>query len=1115
MKSSRVAALCLLAASAYGAARQEISLAGPAWGLWYDRDASWQNDELFLPPVDLSRVPANPPTCGWGRLESLGQPVSVPGTVEEYLQTTAGPDGDLTGVSWWFRTIRIPEGAPRRLLLRFEAVRLRAEVYLNRKLVGYDLIGNSPFEVDLTSAARPGERALLAIRVTDPGGNFDWRDSASFAWGKYHIPASHGFGGITGAVRLVVCNPVYIDDLYVQNAPGITTANLEVAVRNTTPLPVRRALSVRVFEKNKPDVEVFHTAVADTVLAPGATTIPVKISAPQARAWSLDAPSLYVCEVTLRDRGQVLDSGRRVLGFRWFEPAGIGRDAVFRLNGKRIVLRTSISWGFWPINGIFPAPELAEKQIRDAKELGLNMLNFHRAIGQPVVLDLADELGLLYYEEPGGYRSGGADAFADAISREKLLRMVRRDRSHPSLVIYNMINESSPVSGATLENQRRDMADAHRLDPSRVITRTSAWAAGPDVEDSCKMHARPFDETIYMTGWYDYHHAGGPAVWNEALYRGPRDYYNRSENRREIVFWGEEGAISSPPRLAKIKETLDSLPRAGWDGAMYLDWFRAADSFLSRKNLRSAFPNVDAFTTALASVSYEHQGRKIETIRISDVADGYAINGWEAEIIENHSGIVDCFRNPKADPAIIAYYNQPLYITVKPRRQIVPASGSVVTDFYAINEKDLSGPHPLRIAIASPAGAPVFAREIPVELKGGEVYGQLIAEGVTLPVPSRPGLARIEAALLDPAGKQRAAGRDEVLAVKWGGSKLSGKGAVWEPSAQVRPFLENAKGLQVAPYDDNLGPLDWVVVAGSPASDDPVLIPSSALRNAALKTTLWQEQKPEVKVTRTDPAVNFSVAEGATPDPGIPTTQYFAVRWEGDLIPPATGQYGFSLRTSGPAHLILNGRQVISITESRGSLDAQGTTELEAGKPVRIEVEYHAQRSAGRCRLMWSVPGGRRPDPRKLIDRALRDGTSIVILERAGAWMQLLRESTKIAYNGSFKVGTAWLGGDHFVRDHPLFKDLPVNGAMDWPYQAVVRNGNDRYGLLLEGEELVAGAYHSYPMQLGTAVGVVPCGKGRIIVSTLDIADNLDGPEGAPDVARKLLCNFLEYAARK
>jgi beta-galactosidase len=86
---------------------------------------------------------------------------------------------------------------------------------------------------------------------------------------------------------------------------------------------------------------------------------------------------------------------------------------------------------------------------------------------------------------------------------------------------------------------------------------------------------------------------------------------------------------------------------------------------------------------------------------------------------------------------------------------------------------------------------------------------------------------------------------------------------------------------------------------------------------------------------------------------------------------------------------------------------------------------------------------------------------------------------------------------------------------MNWPYQAVVRDGRNRFGLALDGEEFVAGCWHSYPMQLGTAVGVIPCGKGLIVFSTLEICDNLASTSGPASVAKKLLCNFLEFAGRR
>jgi len=79
-------------------------------------------------------------------------------------------------------------------------------------------------------------------------------------------------------------------------------------------------------------------------------------------------------------------------GFRWFAPEGIGSNALLRLNGKRIVLRSAISWGWWAPNGLFPSEELAEKEVQAAKALGLNCLQFHRNIGHPIVLDQHDQL---------------------------------------------------------------------------------------------------------------------------------------------------------------------------------------------------------------------------------------------------------------------------------------------------------------------------------------------------------------------------------------------------------------------------------------------------------------------------------------------------------------------------------------------------------------------------------------------------------------------------------------------------------------------------------------------------------------------------------------------------
>jgi beta-galactosidase len=1122
-----LAVIVLFTAVAHaGQPRVEMDLGGPGWKLWLDENAKWENDPLFLPPVDVSKLPYNPPTGGWDELDSGPHDVAVPGTVEEYLQHGNGPDGDIKGVSWWVRRIHIPNAnGPRRLLLRFESVRQRAEVFVDHALVGYDVIGNTPFEVDITDAAKPGGDCELEVRITDPGGNFDWRDSSPFYWGTNAIPMSHGFGGITGGVKLISCDPVYVDDIYVQNTPAITNVNVIATLRNDLGSEVN--CSAQLVVKRKADLSDWFqspafTQIQDLKLAPGTNAVAFHVTpSREVKLWDLDHPNLYVAEIRLFQDRKETDNSQQTFGFRWFAPEGFGSNAVFRLNGKRIVIRTAISWGFWPITGIFPTPEMAAKQVHTARALGLNMLNFHRAIGQPEVLDQADQQGLLYFEEPGAYANGGRSPFARTMARTKLLRMVQRDRSHPSLVIYNMINEAWDSDNASqnesiMDARVADMRDAHALDPSRIITHTSAWAGGSD-HDLAKMHMRPFDDTVHYNGWYDFHHAGGPEVWNEKLYQRPDKYYNRTANRGEIVYWGEEGAISTPPRLALIKKTLDDSPFLGWDGQVYLDWYKQFDDFLRKKNLHDAFPTVDALTTSMGAISLYHQGRKIETIRINDPTDGYAINGWESEIIDNHSGIVDCFRNPKADPAILAYYNQSLYVAVKIRSQFAQIPGSVLVDFYLINEKNVHGRCTLFVKVNDPAGYEVYKNDYVVMPTGDDVYGQLLKAGVTVPIAGATGMFTVVANLRDSRGHLVAVGHDQVLAVDWKSQKLAGKGATWESAPEVRQFLEQQKGLQVADYRDDLGPLNWVVVTRPPNDGNPVEIPVDDFRlpesdQHGLTASFFSDPDFSQPVhQRTDASVNFSVPDGATPDPALTTTENYGVRWEGRIVPPATGEIEFATDSNDGVRLWVNGQLLFDDMQTRNNLINRGRISLEAGKPVAIRLEYWHRRGNAQCRLLWSPPEAHPSDPERLIQRVHDDGTTLLILDRADTWMPLIQKATGVKYNGSFTIGTAWLGGLHFVRKHPLFNGLPVNTAMDWPYQAVVSNGKTRSGLLLDGEDLVAGAWHSYPMKLGTAVGVIPCGKGKIVVSTLNIADELNSSESSACVPRKLLCNFINF----
>ncbi|MCD8260135.1 MAG: hypothetical protein LUD15_00420 [Bacteroides sp.] len=245
---------------------------------------------------------------------------------------------------------------------------------------------------------------------------------------------------------------------------------------------------------------------------------------------------------------------------------------------------------------------MAEKQINIAKELGLNILNFHRSIGSPVILEKADEMGLLYYEEPGSFHSANHDPFIRTIVNEKLKRMIRSDRSYPSLVIYNLINEFRGVLSRDKElvaKRMNDMREAHRIDPSRIMTFTSGWAHSEHTEEDLKLHMLPFDTTLYRKGWFDNHRAGGPETWLEEYYKGPEDNFMYTDNRTKIYIRGEEGALSTPPRIEKIEESIAASGVLGWDGKFWKKQYKAFADMFRKKKLEPYFGTIDSLTRLL------------------------------------------------------------------------------------------------------------------------------------------------------------------------------------------------------------------------------------------------------------------------------------------------------------------------------------------------------------------------------------------------------------------------------------------------------------------------------------------------------------------------------------
>ncbi len=829
--------LLLFSALAANAApgRIERTISGEGWKLWLDKEAEWIDDDLYLPPLDIDRIPENPPTCGWDELyaiESLD--VSVPGTVEQYCWSEngnfVGRAGDYRGVSWWsteFTLDRSMQG--KRILLDFECANLRAEVYVNGKLVGYDVIGNTSFQADATSAVDFGEANRLDVRITDAGGNFTWPAHIVFKWGDKTIPIVRGFGGITGEVKLVAVDDIRVDDIYVQNTPKPHTANVFTWLDNSSGSAKSGTVTVAIEDYRDSSNIIWEKTQKVSVPADGAD-FEFKVTASKAKLWGILDPNLYNAVVTFEsDDGTVKDTMKRRFGFRWFDIGEKNGDQRFYLNGERVFIMANVHRGYWSTNGIFPTGEMVKKDVEIAIEMGFNAIAYHNAIGHPLLVKYADEYGLLATGESAGYRINDNDGkpvpdkLTRDIRREKLFRFVKRDRSCPSIIAYMLKNEDGNTPD---DDDKANIAKVRELDPTRTVLYTGdcdrlrrqheGLAKNP-----LKLFYKPYDDTDYWYGWFDKHHWNRYAGYmDDWCYRNPNNYMRLNSvdgdstttiKKDEIIFYGEEGAFGTMLTLGKIREELWRQGSSdGWRENEHIDWYEYWDRFLDESGYRSSYPTVDDLTIALGANMHYFHGRVIENARMSNIIDAYNLNGWSAA--GTHTDLVDAYRNPTGDPSIIAYYNQPLYVAVKIRDKVMPTGTRPVADLFLVNEVNLKGRRTLVLELKSPSGETVFSESYNVTIKGGEEYGQLLVEEIALPAVAEHGYYTLNASI----GKGKSVdctGFDKLFAIDLtNGPGIAGKAALLDSSGKINALLKDTRGITLPEFEAGMKQMDLIIV---------------------------------------------------------------------------------------------------------------------------------------------------------------------------------------------------------------------------------------------------------------------------------------------------------------
>lgn len=458
---------------------------------------------VFLSPlaaraVDPMRLPAAPVASLDGTWQLAIDPQNV-GRNERWYEAPR-PDARAVRVPWiiqdafpayhgaaWYWLNFVPQPNPNergRFLLRFTNVDFSGEVWLNNQPVGKHEGAEAPFTLDVTEFIRPGEANLLAVRVMNPDNSpTDGLALQQTPRGARVVPhrsgASYNAGGITGSVSLLTVPAVRVDDLYLSPDPKTGVIRIEATVVNAldSAIPATAAFTVAPAAEGS----VLATSQVSQTLPPGQSVVKAEITVPQHRLWDLNDPALYRVTATLdaptaKSRSE---TGARC-GFRDFRVEG----GYFRLNGRRIFLRSTHTTGAFPIGQSRPHDrDLARRDLINLKMMGFNMIRFIWGGSEQYMLDLCDELGLMVYQESLASQPMEDSPRLGELFDASVAGVIRRDRNHPSVVVWGLLNEAQlPKHEAAFRHATRMLPLVRSLDETRAVILNSGRFDGQTVE---------------------------------------------------------------------------------------------------------------------------------------------------------------------------------------------------------------------------------------------------------------------------------------------------------------------------------------------------------------------------------------------------------------------------------------------------------------------------------------------------------------------------------------------------------------------------------------------------------------------------------------------------------
>lgn len=388
------------------------------------------------PGGDLGHTQPGFDDSGWRKLD-LPHDWAIEGPFkQEYPNDT----GKLPwwGVAWYRKHFTLPAtDAGRRIVLEIDGAMAQSVVWLNGHLVGGWPYGYASYQLDLTPYVKPGAENILAIRLDNPEASSRWYPGA----------------GLYRNVWLTKTNPVHVAQwgsfvTTPQVAPEAASVSVNILADNDGPAPATISVGTELFaldasgQKTGPAVAT-GPARPVTIVGGRQASVTQTLRVPQPQLWSVDRPSRYVAVTTLTQEGRVVDRYETRFGIR---TVAFDANRGFLLNGEVVPIRGVCNHHDLGALGAAINTRALERQLEILRAMGCNAIRTSHNPPAPELLDLCDRMGFLVMDEAfdcwakGKNRQDYHVLFPDWHEAD-LRALIRRDRNHPSVVLWSIGNE--------------------------------------------------------------------------------------------------------------------------------------------------------------------------------------------------------------------------------------------------------------------------------------------------------------------------------------------------------------------------------------------------------------------------------------------------------------------------------------------------------------------------------------------------------------------------------------------------------------------------------------------------------------------------------------------------